>query len=850
MTTIFQKLYRSAGIFLLLMHCCLPLLAQEEADSVLTGDTVAAPMPPVRVDHAALDSIRLDTTRPAWIKDLEQFGELEAVKTQRQFREGRVAMQQNDVINALKHTIAEAKLYLRDGLDTLAIAQELGNTRKYFAIVRDGVFVNKGSNQTQRNLAVTASILDELYTNMTGRQQALNRYANDLIAFKYRLDSLQSNSALFHFSSDSAATVHYVNRLLVTAREIKPTDSSLKLAITRAQNLQLQLDPMVFELRSALEDVERFREDLSGKTFAREFNNIWVPVAHFRPFHEILEFSWAKEKLAFMFYIRDHYSHFIVFLALLLLCFFFIRALRSSLAKEEQKDDSFKDHLVTRYPFLSAILVVSGIFQFIFPNPPFIIACLFWLIPAVGLCFIFKNYISRYWMRFWIVLLVFFVMACLNNLILQASRTERYIMLALALTGAVYMTVVLMGKHKDELREKYILYFIGFVTVMETISVLFNIFGRHNLAKTFLVSGFAGVVIAILFLWTVRLLNETLRIANFVYRHPDRKFQVLNFRKVGTEVPKFFYVLLVLGWFILVGRNFYGFRMLSDPLNDFLSRQRTLGRYDFTINSLLLFTVVLVCAVLLSRIVSYFATETHTQENVKKTRLGWGSWILLIRIFIICLGLFLAFAATGIPIDRITIILGALGVGVGLGLQSLVSNLVSGLIIAFEKPVNVGDIIEINGKVATMKSIGFRSSVVTSIDGACIVIPNGELLNQNLVNWTMNKNIKRVELDVGVAYGTNLEKVKTIISDILSEDERIAAMPVPLVVARSFGDSSVNFKAIFWVRNIREHYVVTSDVVSKIYMAFKSSGIVIPFPQRDLHIRHMPGTRDDGGTDE
>jgi small-conductance mechanosensitive channel len=159
---------------------------------------------------------------------------------------------------------------------------------------------------------------------------------------------------------------------------------------------------------------------------------------------------------------------------------------------------------------------------------------------------------------------------------------------------------------------------------------------------------------------------------------------------------------------------------------------------------------------------------------------GIGSWLLLIRIFIISLGLFLAFAASGIPLDKITIIIGALGVGVGLGLQGLVNNLVSGLIIAFEKPVNVGDSIEINNKAGKMKSIGFRSSVVALEDGAHLIIPNGDLLSQHLVNWTMGKNNMRIMIKVSVAHDTDLDKAKQILNKILESEDRILQYPVPV----------------------------------------------------------------------
>ena len=177
------------------------------------------------------------------------------------------------------------------------------------------------------------------------------------------------------------------------------------------------------------------------------------------------------------------------------------------------------------------------------------------------------------------------------------------------------------------------------------------------------------------------------------------------------------------------------------------------------------------------------------------------------------MGLFFAFAAAGIALDKITVIFGALGAGVGLGLQGLVNNLVSGLMLSFERPVNVGDLIEINGKTATMKSIGFRSSIVTSSDGACVVIPNGELLNQHLINWTMGQHLKRISFIVPVAYNTDLKKVKTLIMGILDADDRILRSPAFDVRICGFNNSSVDVEVIFWPKHISLARIIKSDII-------------------------------------
>jgi hypothetical protein len=124
-------------------------------------------------------------------------------------------------------------------------------------------------------------------------------------------------------------------------------------------------------------------------------------------------------------------------------------------------------------------------------------------------------------------------------------RTERWIMLALSFFGSAYGGYLLLNGRKYELKERGLLYFIAFVLVMEITSMICNIFGRFNISKTLLVSGFSGMIIAVLFIWTARLLNETLALTSRVYKHPDRRLFYINFEKIGDRVPPLFYIFLV-----------------------------------------------------------------------------------------------------------------------------------------------------------------------------------------------------------------------------------------------------------------------------------------------------------------
>ena len=428
-----------------------------------------------------------------------------------------------------------------------------------------------------------------------------------------------------------------------------------------------------------------------------------------------------------------------------------------------------------------------------------------------------------------------FFLAAIDNLTLQASRIERQGMLLLSLSGVIFGVVFLLTRHRKELKEQGIRIFISFFTLMELISAVANLYGRFNFSKSFLTGGIFGLVNGILFFWVIRLINEMLMIAARIYKTPDRKTLYLNFERIGKKVPPIFYYLLVIGWCILFGRGFYFFRKLGLQFDEYILKERTIGQSTFTIQSVFVFFLILFSSGIVSSIVTFFASSDQGVVTSRDKRGGIGSWLLLIRISIISIGVLLAFAAAGIPMDRLAIILGALSVGIGFGLQSLINNLVSGLILAFEKPINVGDVVEFGGQSGTMKSIGFRSSIITTWEGADVIIPNGNLLNERVINWTRGNSRRRVEIVTGVPYGTNLEKMKKLVLDLLAADKRIMVYPPPSVLIKDFSSSSIDVRILFWIQHFNTWIQIRSDIIEAVDEAFKKEGIQNPSPQQDVN---------------
>ncbi|MFN3802830.1 mechanosensitive ion channel family protein, partial [Belliella pelovolcani] len=211
---------------------------------------------------------------------------------------------------------------------------------------------------------------------------------------------------------------------------------------------------------------------------------------------------------------------------------------------------------------------------------------------------------------------------------------------------------------------------------------------------------------------------------------------------------------------------------------------------------------------------------------------------------VLSLGFLLAIGASGIGFEKIAIVLGALTLGISFGLQTIVNNLVSGVILAFEKPIQVGDNIEVGGRMGTVKDVGIRASKIQGYDGSEIIIPNGDLLSQHLINWTLSDKKRRVELLIGVSYGSDIDLVTDLISRQLALDE-ILKNPEPRVYLQNFADSAIEFRVLFWVENFDTWVLIRNAVMRGTFKSFKEHGVEIPFPQRDLNFKNFPAVLDE-----
>ncbi|MCB1561454.1 MAG: mechanosensitive ion channel [Xanthomonadales bacterium] len=334
----------------------------------------------------------------------------------------------------------------------------------------------------------------------------------------------------------------------------------------------------------------------------------------------------------------------------------------------------------------------------------------------------------------------------------------------------------------------------------------------------------ANVVESLLRLWMSRSTTSRFRLI------ADNAEQVFRF------VSRLIRLAALLGWLTILLNEFRILRPAYHGVMAMLGHSLSIGEISISLGNVVTFILSVLLAIWLARTTRHILRD-EIFRSVPVSR-GIASSVSSLSYYaILLLGVLIALAAAGFKVGQLTIILGALGVGIGLGLQNVVNNFVSGLILMFERPLQPGDVVEIDGTTGRVREIGMRSTALKTFDGADVVVPNGNLLSEKLVNWTLQDLNRRIDIDIGVAYGTDPERMLALMMEVIRATPGITDEPEPAVLFSGFGASSLDFSIRAWTTNFSEWVKIRSDMNLRLHRALTDAGIEIPFPQQDLHLR-------------
>jgi len=489
---------------------------------------------------------------------------------------------------------------------------------------------------------------------------------------------------------------------------------------------------------------------------------------------------------------------------------------------------------VFEHPISAALLLTLLSSVWIHPTAPFQIRTLLRMIAVVPLLRVVDRLVAGPLRPAMYLLATFFIIDQLRAFFAVLPPVEQTLFLIEMAAGVVGSLWMLRSGRIRQLTGRVSARTITFTERgMLVLAVLFAVAGLANvlgfiqlgrfLASAVLDTGYAALGLftverLLAGVWAYALRTALLRRLRAVQRHS----MLLQVR--GERILEWVATVL---WIVVALRAAELLSPLVVSVRTALNAHLRVGTFSMSLGDLVAFGVTFWVAVLLSRF-ARFVLEEDIYPHLHLARGLPYAISSLLHYLILIIGFFIALAATGVELDRFAILAGAFGVGVGFGMQNIINNFVSGLILLFERPIQVGDVVQIGELSGEVLRIGIRASTVRTAEGAEVIVPNGNLIAAPVTNWTLSDRMRRIDLSIAVAYGSDPERVLDLLRGVAGANPRILDRPGPVALFLGFGDNRLDFQLRAWTDRFEDWVVIRSELAIAVNRALVDAGINMP----------------------
>jgi small-conductance mechanosensitive channel len=452
------------------------------------------------------------------------------------------------------------------------------------------------------------------------------------------------------------------------------------------------------------------------------------------------------------------------------------------------------------------------------------------------------------------VMAAFFPVDILRDILVQRPLFERTLFLLEMLAATVLLSWFIRSGRVEHLiaasgatssaRLRKDLFKLGLAGILVALAA--DIVGNVSLARLIgsgvLSSGYLAMVLV-----AGRRLAEGLVTFAFRVRPLARLRMVANHGAyLEGRAYRWLRTLSVIVW-VIGSLDYFGLLMPGVALaRQILDARLAVGVFSLSLGDVLAFALTVYLASVLSSVIEFVLAEDVFPRLNLRSGLPY-ALSRLIKYAIVSVGFIVALLALGVNLNRVTVLGGALGIGVGFGLQNIVNNFVSGLILLFERPVRVGDAVQIGDVQGEVRRIGIRATTVRAWEGAEVIVPNSQLVAERVTNWTPMDYRRRLDIPVNVAYGSAPDKVLQVLTEVAQSHPDVMAAPVPVALFLGFGDSALQFQLRAWTNRLDRHPQVRSELGVAVYTALREAGFSIPLPQQEIRIHPTAQPPESGG---
>jgi len=633
------------------------------------------------------------------------------------------------------------------------------------------------------------------------------------------------------YASDSLRKV-FDEKLIRLGRKWVRLDSTTRANVDTLNSIKIKIADNAVNLSNMLNILEVRLDKADVMLFGPEVNLLWQKPKKktnaAAPSGTVLtKVGSEKNAIGYYFSQKSRQRLFVVFLGVMLLGWLYTK--RKLLYSARDLNSSFAFlHLryLNNYPVFSVLVTLMCLMPLFDAYAPTSYVAIENLIVLFLSTVIFFRKENLTFKAGWITLMFLFIADALVYLFAEASIVTRLLLLALH-TGILIFSFLFYKKlEKDMPYFKLIRNAVFTAIILSGLAFIANLLGRFSLSGILGLSAIFAVTQAVILPVFVDTIIEVV-LLQLLSSRMKKGFNNPFDSSVITKKLKIPLVsIAIILWLIMLTSNLNIFHNITKFISDLLTAPLTIGSISFRLLSVLYFFIIIWLAHMCQQLISFLFGETGVESDdvtpVSKQR---HSRLLITRLLVLVGGYLLAIAASGLPIDKITILLGALGVGIGMGLQNIVNNFVSGIILIFNSSFKIGDEIEVSGQSGKVKEIGLRASTLTTSDGADVIIPNGNILSQNIVNWTYTNDQKRVMLWF-ILSGKELDSnmINEVINETILNIPDVITQKKPVILYTRVTKDTCTLNVRFW-SSIKNGDLAKSEATLKLSAAFADKNI-------------------------
>lgn len=678
-----------------------------------------------------------------------------------------------------------------------------------------------------QNLQMDQTLLEELQSNNNDCLADLDEYEKELRSVKTELLNLRKDSVLTQIFKTPSLREMFKEQFTELKKKHVVTDSLLKNTTLSINNLQARTSANLINIKELIYLTDSQLTSVSIRAFGKERRYIWESTKRPRGRNmDFKKFMDSEQQISAYYFVYTRSSRVLLLctcLTFFLWVYFNFRSLKQHGRLEAVNDFNFS--FLSPQPYLITFILLFSLAPVFDLRAPALYIELVHLLLAALLTILFYKKLPRRQFYQWCVFLLFLLAPVFLRFLGISPKYQRWLTLFLSIAASAFG--ILVWKMLDEKSKRYkVILSAGFIYIIfALISTLCNIFGRVTLNQIFYNSGVSAFLNAVTLTILAKMLVEAFLLQMKSSRIRKGYPEFFDWLPVTAGLKRLTGIGAIIIWTVMFTTNLNIFNGLYNAILDELTETRTIGSFSFTFGGIVLFLGIIWVANFLQKYIAYFFGDTG--DDTLDDNKGERSKLLVTRLVLLIGGFLIAVAASGLPIDKITVILGALGVGIGLGLQNIVSNFVSGIILIFDKTIRIGDVVELSNKKGRVKEIGVRASTLLSDEGAEIIIPNGAILSNNIINWTLSNNQMRVDMTLSIAKPFDATEVLTLIREIITANTNVFIAKEPIIMISPVSKANSNVSIFFWCKDISQAELTKSMINAQIFDAFEEKGIEI-----------------------